>query len=158
MPIHGSKVTGSSLFKQFRNPTENKSLFTVYDDGEAGGAMIERYSKRNKKGQIPFMLKDKRHQGPLMEVDKNAPEGYHESNHYNGGKSLSDHFDSNGGKAQEVKEVIDPTNPGPIINEYNYGKGTPDVKSFYNTLDDVPGAGPFAFLSPKYNYLNNYYS
>ena len=87
-----------------------------------------------------------------MSVPNNAPAGYHESNHYNGGRSLKDHFDSNGGKAQRVERVIDPTNKaGGEINEYNFGKGTPDIKSYYNTLDDEPGAGPFAYIPVNIN-------
>ena len=30
------------------------------------------------------------------------------------------------------------------MNEYNFGKGTPEIKSMWNTLDFEPGAGPFA--------------
>lgn len=57
-----------------------------------------------------------------------------------------------------IHAVSDPQSTGQIVNEYNYGKGTPDVKSYYNTLDDEPGGGPFAFLTPKLNNFTNYYT
>ena len=92
-----------------------------------------------------------------MSIPENAPAGYHESNHYNGGSSLQDHFESNGGRAQEVKRVVDPTNKGGAINEYDFGKGTPDIKSMWNTLDFEPGAGPFAHIILNNTYLDNLY-
>lgn len=59
------------------------------------------------------------------------------------------------GKARTVMEVSDvrdiPNNTGKKQNEYNFGKGTPDIKSYYNTLDDEPGAGPFAYIPININ-------
>ena len=40
-------------------------------------------------------------------------------------------------------EIFDVTSKVGAINEYDFGKGTPDIKSMWNTLDFVKGAGPF---------------
>lgn len=42
-------------------------------------------------------------------------------------------------------------------NEYDFGKGTPEIKSMQNTLDFEPGAGPFAQLILKNTNLENLY-
>lgn len=46
---------------------------------------------------------------------------------------------------------------GGVINEYDFGKGTPDIKSMWNTLDFEPGAGPFAHIILNNTYLDNLY-
>ena len=43
------------------------------------------------------------------------------------------------------------------MNEYNFGKGTPEIKSMQNTLDFEPGAGPFAHIILNNTYLDNLY-
>ncbi len=39
------------------------------------------------------------------------------------------------------------------MNEYDIGKGTPDIKSMLNTLDFEYGAGPLAMINPKLDKL-----
>lgn len=49
------------------------------------------------------------------------------------------------GRAREVLDVSDSRNikgnTGQRQNEYNYGEGTPDVKSLFNTGEFIPNAG-----------------
>lgn len=40
------------------------------------------------------------------------------------------------------------------IDEYNYGTGTPDVKSVWNTGDFEQGGSPFAYVE---SLRNSYY-
>ena len=37
------------------------------------------------------------------------------------------------------------------MNEYNFGKGTPEIKSMQNTLDFEPGQGPLAYNKTQNN-------
>ena len=39
------------------------------------------------------------------------------------------------------------------MNEYNLGSGTWNAKSYWNTLDFEPGAGPLAMINQKLNQL-----
>ena len=54
-------------------------------------------------------------------------------------------------------EIFDVTSKVGAINEYDFGKGTPDIKSMWNTLDFEPGAGPFAHIILNNTYLDNLY-
>lgn len=54
-------------------------------------------------------------------------------------------------------EIYDVTSKVGAINEYDFGKGTPDIKSMWNTLDFEPGAGPFAHIILNNTYLDNLY-
>lgn len=54
-------------------------------------------------------------------------------------------------------EIFDVTSKVGAINEYDFGKGTPEIKSMWNTLDFEPGAGPFAQLILKNTNLENLY-
>lgn len=54
-------------------------------------------------------------------------------------------------------EIFDVTSKVGAINEYDFGEGTPDIKSMWNTLDFEPGAGPFAHIILNNTYLDNLY-
>ena len=47
--------------------------------------------------------------------------------------------------------VSDPQVGGQSMNEYNFGPGVDNIKSYWNTLDFQYGAGPLAFIMNKEN-------
>lgn len=107
-----------------------------------GVGKMEKYYTNNGNGTlIPFHKKVSKYETAVMEPDG----GISDSNNYGVFGSLRNHFDTHGGKASEVKRVGDPTGTT-SVNEYDFGPGTPDIKSLWNTGDYKPGGSPFAYI------------
>ena len=108
--------------------------------------MLDVYAGNNG-SKIPFYYKAERYEGdPLKAYPKKGESS--ESNHFGEYGELKSYFDGTD-KAHSVEQVVDPTNHGGAINEYDFGKGTPNIKSMWNTLDFEIGGSPFAYIPTK---------
>ena len=115
-----------------------------------GVGKMEKYYTNNGDGiLIPFHKKVSKYETAVMEPDG----GISDSNNYGVFGSLRNHFDTHRGKASEARRVGDPTGAG-VVNEYDFGTGTPDIKSLWNTGDYKPGGSPFAYIE---SLRNSYY-
>lgn len=160
IPYHGTMGTStgqspnwSELSRKYANGAmtdDDNAIFTVIKDDMPGvGSMLGKY-KLGKRGEIgvsiPFFRKLPRFEHKTYPVmNASDPEivrrvgNRHMSNDYGIWGELKSYFrGQNGGTAQEVKAVSDPQSTGQRVNEYNFGAGTPDVKSIWNTLDFEP--------------------
>ena len=185
IPYHGTMGTNSgnaeysALSQKYADGAgEKNAIFTVIRDNMPGvSSMMNKY-----KGQggvsIPFFRRLERHPDfSIMDagdpqIIKAGSHGYY-SNDYGIWGELKNYFKGgNGGYAQEVRSVSDPQSSGQRVNEYNFGAGTQDVKSIWNTLDFEPQeiirnpdgsikeiikTSPFAY-NPSTITINNQYT
>ena len=138
IPWHGTNIGDKTFFDTYRFPTGTRSVFASVHDGMPGFANVK--SAYGTAARIPLARKL-----PEYELEPLDAEGLsHNSNNYGGKGELKSQFDGLG-KARLVREVSDvrdiPGNTGQRQNEYNYGEGTPDVKSLFNTGEFIPNAG-----------------
>lgn len=141
LPYHGSTTAVDKLMEQFKQPNK-KGLFTVIVNGLPGVDKMQKYYTNNKQGPfIPIHRKIEKYETEPM----NSEGGGSNSNDYGIYGSLRNHFDTHKGKASEVQRVGDPTGAG-AVDEYDFGVGTPDIKSLWNTGDYTPGGSPFAYI------------
>ena len=138
IPWHGTNIGDKTFFDTYRFPTGTRSVFASVHDGMPGFANVK--SAYGTAARIPLARKL-----PEYELGPLDAEGLsHNSNNYGGKGELKSQFDGLG-KARLVREVSDvrdiPGNTGQRQNEYNYGEGTPDVKSLFNTGEFIPNAG-----------------
>lgn len=106
------------------------------------GSMEKVYTNNGQGVPVPFHRKIREFETKPMTSEG----GISNSNNYGRFGELKHHFETHGGKASEVQGVSDPSSSGMRVNEYNFGPGTPDIKSLWNTGDYKPGGSPFAYI------------
>ena len=125
---------------RFANPTNGKPpyLFTVINNGKAAEGMLERYKGVSTGVSIPFYRK--------INSEVMKPDGGSScSNNYGKYGELKSYFSSHS-RGKEVRRVSDPQSLGSGVDEYNFGNGTENIKSLWNTGDFTPGGSPFAYI------------
>lgn len=141
IPKHGTP-SKSKIQERFSDPSA-KALFTVIDDDMPGvSSMQNKYTNNSRGVAIPFHRKIETFETRPMTSEG----GINNSNNFGVYGELKHHFETHGGKASEVRQVSDPSSSGMRVNEYNFGVGTPDIKSLWNTGDYKPGGSPFAYI------------
>lgn len=141
IPRHGTsgrKGVGKEA-KHMTNPSleYDQTLYTVEADRSPGANAGIKYFRRNNGASVPLMRK------PQLE-----PKYYQKGR--TGNSNSSGVADGAKGEVIETpRGVSDPQAGGQPMNEYNFGPGVDNIKSYWNTLDFQYGAGPLAFIMNK---------
>lgn len=137
IPRHGTSGRKGIGFqaKHMTNPSleYDQTLYSVIQDGSKGANDGINYFMRNNGASIPLMQK------PNLE-----PKYWKKGR--TGDSNASGVADGAAGERVEMpKGVSDPQVGGSSMNEYNFGPGVDNIKSYWNTLDFEYGAGPLAY-------------
>ena len=143
IPRHGTsgrKGIGGQA-KYMTNPSleYDQTLYTVEADRSPGANAGINYFRRNNGASIPLMRKPKLE--PKYRLKGRT-----------GNSNSSGVADGAKGEVIETpRGVSDPQVGGQPMNEYNFGPGVDNIKSYWNTLDFQYGAGPLAFIINREN-------
>lgn len=132
IPIHGTRDRGVSYLTQ---PSKSypRTTFTVLDDHSThAGNMIKTY----KGSGVSIPMLEKPH---LEDLPNKGRMGNSDASGVANGAPP--------GRIAKPKGVSDGKSAGMSVDEYNFGENVEDIKSYWNTLDFEPGAGPLAMIN-----------